>query len=49
MKIRIHNNRFNDSVDISGETIDELRKIAKMEISKRNWNEADCWSEKMPN
>jgi hypothetical protein len=48
MKFIIHyNGKYEDQVFIEGETIEELREIAKRETTIRCWEEANCWSEKV--
>lgn len=34
-----------DSLVIIGDTIEDIRDIAKEEVSKRGWT--DCWSERL--
>jgi len=34
-----------DCFTIEAETIEEVRRIAKIECEKRGWKEEDCWSE----
>lgn len=46
MKAIIHyNGQYEDSIEIEGNTIEELRKVAYEEINKRGWKEEHCWSE----
>lgn len=41
--VRIHNNDSTDEVDISGDTIEEIREKAKDRISLPTWDSG--WSE----
>ena len=45
MEFRIHNGEYEDSLIITGETIEEIRKIALEEVEKRGWK--NCWSEEI--
>ena len=45
MKFIIHHK--DDSLVISGESIEEVVELVSREISKRHWKEEDCWSEKI--
>ena len=48
MKFRIHGcycDGTEDSIVISGDTIEEVQEKAKIETEKRNWQ--DCWSEEI--
>jgi hypothetical protein len=46
MRAIIHyNGQYEDSIEIKGDTIRELREIAFGEINKRGWKEECCWSE----
>ena len=45
MKFLIHHN--DDSIVVSGETTPEIQLKVHDELAKRNWNEDDCWSEKI--
>jgi len=48
VKFVIHfNGEYKDDLIISGEMIEEIRKIASAEISKRGWDEYECWGEKI--
>ena len=48
MKFRInYSGEYQDSIDISGETIDEIKESAIAECKKRGWETKDCWSEKL--
>ena len=39
--------KFNDVIYISGDTIQEIQKMAEREIKKRGWKEDDCWGEQI--
>lgn len=39
-----YNGKYEDSIEIKGNTIEELRKKALEATSKRGWKEEDCWS-----
>ena len=43
MKFKIHDGKTEDSLVISGETIEDCRAEAKKEVDKRGWK--DFWSE----
>ena len=45
MKFRIHNGEYEDSLVVSGDTIEDVRKAADKETEKRGWK--DCWSEEL--
>ena len=47
MKFEIHGsiNEYEDSIIIEGESIEEIKEIAKRETSKRSWT--NCWSEQL--
>lgn len=48
MKFRInYSGEYQDSIDISGKTIDEIKESAIAECKKRGWETKDCWSEKL--
>ena len=48
MKFRIHyNGEYEDSIVITGNTIEEIREKAFAEGDKRGWNREDCWSEQI--
>ena len=49
MKFVIHWSKggFEDSLMVSGETIDEMRTQVQLEMEKRGWKEEDCWSERV--
>jgi len=49
MKFRLHwtKGEYEDSMVISGGSIEEIREIAMKEIAKRGINEEDCWSEEI--
>ncbi len=47
MEFRIHNGEYEDSLVISGDTIEELQEKAQRETDKRGWK--DCWSEELKN
>jgi len=40
-----YNGKYEDDIKIRGNTIEELRKTAHEETSKRGWKEEHCWSE----
>lgn len=40
-----YNGRYEDSIKIKGNTIEELKEVAYIEIDKRGWEEEHCWSE----
>jgi hypothetical protein len=45
MKFKINCN--DDSVVIEANTIEEVRKIALQETTRRGWEQDDCWSERL--
>lgn len=46
MKAIIHyNGLYEDSITISGNTIEDIKLKAYEEINKRGWEEENCWSE----
>lgn len=46
MIVIIHyNGKYEDSIEIEGNTIGELKVVAYEEINKRGWEEEHCWSE----
>ena len=48
MIFKIHyNGKYEDSLIVEGETIEELREIVKAETSRRGWDDKDCWSEEV--
>ena len=48
MKFLIHySGRYEDEVEISGGTIEEIREIAFKESESRGWDTKDCWSEEV--
>lgn len=48
MKFIIHyNGKYEDSIVIIGDDIEEIREKAKSETSSRGWDEKHCWSEKI--
>jgi len=50
MEFRIHydyGGDTTDSLDVEGDTIEEIREIAKKETEQRGWDEANCWSEEI--
>lgn len=51
LKFRIHFEvgEYQDSIDIEGKTIEEIKKIAKSETDKRGLDEVknNLWSEKL--
>ena len=46
LKFRIHYKDI-DCIDIEGDSIEEIRGIAKAETTRRNWDESFCWSERL--
>lgn len=42
-----YNGRYEDSLIIEADTIEEIREIAISECKKRGWDEKDCWSERL--
>ena len=49
IKVRQHNNKQQDSIIIEGETIKEIRRVAKKAMFKRGWVVEDCYSEEITN
>ena len=47
MKFRIHNRKYEDSLVVEGDTIEEVRKKAFYEEERRGWKREDCWSEEV--
>ena len=49
MKFRIHwdDGNYEDSIDITGDDIEEIRDIAKEEMDKRGWQPKNIWSEEI--
>lgn len=49
MKFRIHYDKAGceDAIVIEGDTVEEVREIAKNETEKRRWNKRFCWSEEI--
>lgn len=47
MKFRIHNSKYDDYLEIEGDSMEELKILAKNETSCRGWKDLDCWSEKI--
>jgi len=47
MKFKIHNSKYNDYIVVEGETIEEIKEIAKHETGVRGWEDKDCWSEEV--
>lgn len=46
MKTIIHyNGNYEDTLEISGDTMDELKEIAHTECDRRGWELSKCWSE----
>lgn len=45
LKYRIHYGE--DSIDLEGETIEDIQGKAFKEIAKRGWEEEHCWSEEI--
>lgn len=42
-----YNGEYEDSLIVSGESIDEIREKVLVEIKLRGWNENNCWSEEL--
>lgn len=40
-----YNGKYEDDIEIKGNTIEELRKTAHEVANKRGWKEEHCWSE----
>lgn len=48
MRFIIHyNGRYEDEIEICGDTIEEIREIAFKESKSRGWDIEDCWSEEI--
>lgn len=47
LTFKINNRKQEDYIVIKGETIEEIRKIAKNEIDRRGWEEEHIWSEEV--
>lgn len=48
MKFIIHyNGKYEDSLIVEADTLEEVRKIAFEEEAKRGWDRKDCWSEEI--
>ena len=48
MQYRIHyDGRYQDSLVIQADTIEEIREKAHAQCAHRGWNEDDCWSERL--
>ena len=42
-----YNGKYEDSIIIEGDTIEEIKTQAFAECDKRNWESKDCWSEQI--
>ena len=48
MKFKInYNGKYEDSIIIEADTIEEIKNITHEETKKRNWDENHCWSERL--
>lgn len=48
MRFKInYNGKYEDSLIIEGDSMEEIRETARCELTKRNWSSKDCWSERM--
>ena len=48
MEFIIHyNGRYQDSLVVEGDTIEDIKTKASGECEKRGWDSKDCWSERM--
>lgn len=48
MKFRInYSGDYEDSIIVTGETIEEIREKAFYEGDKRGWEKENCWSEEI--
>lgn len=48
MRFRInYNGEYEDSFIIKADTLEKIREIAYTEINKRDWDDRNCWSEKI--
>jgi len=45
MKVIIHNRKYEDSVEICEDSLEEVRATAMYETERRGWDVADMWSE----
>ena len=43
LNFKIHHG--DDSIVITGDSIEEIKELATTELSKRGWKEEECWSE----
>ena len=47
MKFKTTNRKYEDSLVVEGETVDECKDKTEAELSKRGWSASDCWSQKV--
>jgi len=47
MKFKITNTKYEDSIVLEGETIEEIREEAANQTAIRGWKGEDCFSEKL--
>ena len=47
MKYKITNTKYEDSLIVEADTIEEIRGFAIAESAKRNWDSEDCFSEEL--
>lgn len=49
MKFKIYYNDgiYKDNIIVTGNTVEDIRSKAAVELRKRGWSERDCWSEKL--
>lgn len=48
MKYKIcYNGKYEDELEIEGETLEEIRNIAFIETERRGWDSKDCYSYKI--
>lgn len=47
MQFKIHHTPSEDSIIITGESIEECIDETKRQCSKRYWEDEDCWSEEL--
>ena len=45
MKVIIHNRKYEDSVEICEDSLEEVRATAVYESVRRGWDIADMWGE----
>ena len=45
MKVIIHNRKYEDSVEICEDSLEEVRATAMYETERRGWDVADMWRE----